>query len=375
MKDADAPALLERLSAVPYVGGYKPPLSEVVVPVHDDSQASHGLNLYTSGHGPYAVVADMDGRALHEWTYPFRKAFPDRTLDPEDDYFRRAYLFPNGDLIAIFEGRGLIKLDRRSNLLWKNPIAAHHDLVILPDGAIVVLTRDLRTVRYGTRVRRILDDFITVLGPDGRERRRISVFDALANSRFASLLRMALSASTADVLHTNTISIVPAPAASRPAWHRGGNLMISVLMLDLIAVVDADRATVVEAWTGQFRRQHDPKLLPNGNILLFDNQGLGSRSRVLEFDPVANQLRWAYEGSDSSPFFSRTCGAVQRLANGNTLVTESDSGRAFEVTAAGHIVWEFHSPHRVGRRREYVAALLAMTRLPREFAAEVVGRH
>ena len=38
------------------------------------------------------------------------------------------------------------------------------------------------------------------------------------------------------------------------------------------------------AWIGQ----HDPDILPNGNILLFDNDGeLGEagRSRVVEVDP------------------------------------------------------------------------------------------
>ena len=36
----------------------------------------------------------------------------------------------------------------------------------------------------------------------------------------------------------------------------------------------------------------------------------------------------------------RTLGA-QRLPNGNTLITESDAGRVFEVTEGGDIVWEF----------------------------------
>jgi hypothetical protein len=32
------------------------------------------------------------------------------------------------------------------------------------------------------------------------------------------------------------------------------------------------------------------------------------------------------------------------LPNGNTLITNSGSGRAFEVTAEGKIVWEFANP-------------------------------
>lgn len=36
-------------------------------------------------------------------------------------------------------------------------------------------------------------------------------------------------------------------------------------------------------------------------------------------------------------------GGAQRLENGNTLITESDNGRAFEVTRAGEIVWDYYN--------------------------------
>lgn len=42
--------------------------------------------------------------------------------------------------------------------------------------------------------------------------------------------------------------------------------------------------------------------------------------------------------------FSKRRGAAQRLPNGNTLVTESHHGRAFELDPNGEIVWEFHAP-------------------------------
>ena len=39
---------------------------------------------------------------------------------------------------------------------------------------------------------------------------------------------------------------------------------------------------VVWALTGDFRAQHDPKILENGNLLLFDNLGRGTLSRILK---------------------------------------------------------------------------------------------
>ena len=38
-------------------------------------------------------------------------------------------------------------------------------------------------------------------------------------------------------------------------------------------------------------------------------------------------------------------GGNQRLPNGNTLITESCSGRVFEITKDGRIVWEFYNPN------------------------------
>ena len=45
-------------------------------------------------------------------------------------------------------------------------------------------------------------------------------------------------------------------------------------------------------------------------------------------------------------FFSSHRGAAQRLVNGNTLITDSAGGRAFEVTAEGQVVWSYLNPNR-----------------------------
>ena len=147
-----------------------------------------------------------------------------------------------------------------------------------------------------------------------------------------------------------------------------GNGLTSLLVPDLIAVVDLEQEKVVWALEGSFKKQHDPKILDNGRMLLFDNRGAGNRSRVLEFDPERPEPpAWSYEGSEQTPFFSFTCGAAQRLANGNTLISESDAGRAFEVTPGGEIVWEFLNPYRAGDDGELVATLFEVVRLPPDF--------
>ncbi|MHC4470632.1 MAG: arylsulfotransferase family protein [Planctomycetota bacterium] len=72
---------------------------------------------------------------------------------------------------------------------------------------------------------------------------------------------------------------------------------------------------------------------------------------------------WSYQGDEAHPFYSMTCGTCQRLPNGNTLITESDSGRAFEVTRDKEIVWEYVSPYRSGANGELIATLFHVTRV------------
>lgn len=122
---------------------------------------------------------------------------------------------------------------------------------------------------------------------------------------------------------------------------------------------------------GQLVGPHHAHLIPKGlpgagNILVFDNGGFAGYgrpgpgsptgrhnarrhfSRVVEFDPVSLALVWSYmakdEGNQLAQFFSAQASSAQRLENGNTLITEGDTGRVFEVTPGHRTVWEYVSP-------------------------------
>jgi len=48
---------------------------------------------------------------------------------------------------------------------------------------------------------------------------------------------------------------------------------------------------------------------------------------------------------DANRFYSPFISSVQRLPNGNSLITEGSGGRIIEVTADHDIVWEYISPY------------------------------
>jgi hypothetical protein len=62
------------------------------------------------------------------------------------------------------------------------------------------------------------------------------------------------------------------------------------------------------------------------------------RSRVLEIDPGTGSIVWSYDGTESDPLDSYIRGGAQRLADGNTLISESTAGRIVEVAPDGTIV-------------------------------------
>jgi hypothetical protein len=66
---------------------------------------------------------------------------------------------------------------------------------------------------------------------------------------------------------------------------------------------------------------------------------------------------WEYHDPAREFFFAPFMGSAQRLPNGNTLVTDSPSGRLFEVTKDGYLCWEYVVPYFAGYHESEVRGL------------------
>ena len=360
---------IRRLQSLGYVAGSRlaPTMQSVVA--HDPDRAWQGLNFFTSGHAPEAVLMDMDGQVLHRWGRSYREVWPDSDIarDRIDSHnWRRARLLPDGSVLAIVEGLAVMKLDLESNVVWARHNGAHHDLEVLPGGDILLLTRTAHLLpRWHPRAP-VLEDFIVRLSPAGEELQRVSILEAFENSpEHAGILRN-IRDRQGDILHTNSLEMLDGRLVDRAPAFTAGRVLISVRRLDTVAVVDLDRAEVVWAMQGPFEAQHDATILPGGDLMLFNNEAGPGVSAVQVFDPATGQETWRHAGTPERPFYSRTCGTSQRLPGGNVLVTESDNGRAFEITPDGDVVWDFYNPHRAGDDDEFIATLFEVLRLPVE---------
>jgi Arylsulfotransferase (ASST) len=339
------------------------------VTAHDGTRAQPGVTLYTSGHEAAAYLIAMDGAVLHAWRRPFSTVWDDsaRVRRPQPDshvYFRKAEVYPNGDLLAIYEGvgdtpygYGLVKLDRSSEVIWSYLAHTHHDVDIGPDGRIYVLTHELIDQPldgFDNLAPPRLDDFLVVLSPDGEELQKISLIHAVAASDYPHLLHTVSSYAVADPLHTNGVDLITDQDAARFAFGQAGQILLSFRELGAIGVLDLETEQLVWAARGSWIGQHDPDILRDGKVLLFDNYGHfekpEGRSRVIEFDPATMEIVWQYAGTTEQPLDSAIRASQQRLANGNTLITESSGGRILEVTRQGEIAWQFVNPVRGGEQ-------------------------
>ena len=329
---------------------------------HDPAKAYEGVTLFAAADAPTAYLITMEGHELHRWTMPFSAVWdsPPHIEVPLDDRFisfRKTYLYPNGDLLAIYEAPGhwpyaygLVKIDKDSKLLWSYADLANHDLDVGPDGRIYTLVHHVRRDLKGPEGfdhHTVVDDVAVVLSPDGQEEKRVSIGEALARSAYATVL---LQAEGKDIMHANSIRLATAAIAASHPFIREGELLISLRNLSTIVALDPASETVTWAMQGSWLHQHSAEFAGNGAVGLFDNEGNiggGGRSRIAEFNPETGGILWQFNGSDSDPFHSNNRGELQYLPNGNILITESNSSRILEVTRDHEIVWEYVNEHQV----------------------------
>ena len=76
-----------------------------------------------------------------------------------------------------------------------------------------------------------------------------------------------------DYLHTNALDVLDGSRGQKLPEAKGGRVLLAFREINPIAILDVEDEEIIWATRGPWLRQHDPDLLANGDILLFDNQG------------------------------------------------------------------------------------------------------
>jgi Arylsulfotransferase (ASST) len=294
-------------------------------------------------------LLDMDGRVAQSWRMPYRPGLYAQFLD-------NGHLLYGGKVMEDlerfeawprFKGGAVLEVDWQGRVLWevRHP-DHHHDARKLRNGNVLLLC--LRPLP-GEIARRIRG------GLPGTEAGGVIYADYL--------VEMTTSGEAAwewrSWEHLDPESCPITAQDHRAEWTHGntvaetadGNIVVSFRNISTVAIIERASGNIV--WRlghPPLAQQHDPRPLPNGNILIFDNgthraDHPATFSRVIEVDPRTGAIVWEYADQSIFEFFSPYISGAQRLPNGNTLICEGCHGRIFEVTHEGEVVWEYVSPH------------------------------
>jgi hypothetical protein len=332
--------------------------------IHDPDLAWRGYTLFCETFDEPAgedepdrsiYLIDMDGEIVHEW--PVRTSL--------QSYCR---LLPDGDLIYPTHDRsevargtaGLFRIAPDGSILWSCRCRTDHDFQVLAGGNILVHTiTESMCPPLGPELKR--HPYMVEVAPDKRlvwqwrgEEHLAEIEELLGPERWAHVFDRATGQFAFDWAHNNTLQVIgpnaafeKEAAAGTPPRFRPGNIVFSYRSSDVIGVIERPGGRIVWAWgPGVLDGQHKPHMLDSGNLLIFDNGTLRGHSRVIELDPLTEEIVWQYAAEVKEDFFSPYISGAQRLPNGNTLICEGGRARLFEVTRDGRIVWQFVNPYR-----------------------------
>jgi len=319
----------------------------------NSKRASPGYNLITDRRGCRASVLDNAGTEVHAWQGDDCAEWAHAVLLRNRDLLVSGVNRRGGILTrTLNRPRYLTRLTWDGHPVFRVNLPAHHLPTEMPDGRLIALTTQQRMAPGYDHEAMLLDDRLAVLTSRGTVLKFISLFDLLhENSLKIPLKPIAPSnkghAKGIDLFHINTVNPLGRPElVGTSELFQPSNVLITLRHQDLIAVVDIDAEKVIWAW-GQddLRGPHDAQPLANGHFLMLDN-GLGRGwSRAIEMDPATGKIVWEYAATPKESLYTHSYGTVNRTDNGNTIITDSDSGRALEVTPQGQLAWEFFNPN------------------------------
>jgi hypothetical protein len=404
--------------------------------------ATPGYVFYNPLVSDTTYLVDLDGQVVHTWTSEYGTS-------------GGIYLKDNGNLVRagadpaapVFGGGGqggwFQEMTWDGEIVWEFHFASeeyrpHHDFAIKPNGNILAIAWEAKTVDEAIAAGRDPDDipraglwpdWVVELRPTGSDGAEIvwqwHLWDHLVQEHDATRQNYGVVADHPELLNIN-VGHIPEPitqeqldgrraagfAVSNATVDNNGsdlyhmnainyNADLQLIALSLPGISEIlviDQSTTTEEAAGhtggrwgkggdilyrwgnpanygrgeesdqRLAYQHDVSWIEGDSpgdvhLLVFNNNVPGAepaQSAVVELRlPMSEygfelndggaygpaEPAWQYMTDDPMDFFSPFVSGAQRLANGNTLVTEGVSGRFFEVDVDGNVVWNYMDPY------------------------------
>jgi hypothetical protein len=330
-------------------------------------------------------LIDLDGEVLHEWRMdaediwersPHNDYQAQSKVDKTVTYVHGLLLLPNGDIVFNLEFFSLVRMNSNSEVVWKLPYRTHHSIFEDSEGSYWACGSkwvENNIPEYVGLKPPFIEDMIVKVSPEGVIEREISLLEVIYKSGYDGILRVYHD----DILHLNDVEVLSEQIADAFDLFQAGDIMVSMRTINTILVIDGKTERIKWSLTYPFIGQHDPDFTPDGYITVFDNHSdweadrfEGQGSRIIRIEPSTKKVTTFYGWKENQYFFTFRCGKHQHLPNGNMLITESQAGRVFEITANGEVVWSWIAPR---WDENNVPEILEGTRYGTEYANFVSG--
>jgi hypothetical protein len=318
----------------------------------DSRRIFRGFTLLTPVEGKGIWIIDMFGEVVKTWSFE----------NPAGSY---GELLSNGHVMycGVHRGHGagdiegatgvLIEEDWGGDRIWEyEDSLMHHGCCRMKNGNTLVLkwldlpkdyARQIQGGDEGSEREGVMfGEVIQEVKPDGQV-----VWEWVAHEHLApNELKRCPLCPRDTWLHANMAKELPS-----------GDILVSFCKTNTVGIIGKKSKALEWRWgtDGELAHQHAPSLLQNGNILIFDNgfhpNGMAQNySRIVEVNR-SGEMIWSYDGPSGGDMkqqiYSSMWSNGQRLDNGNTLGCEGTTGRIFEITHEGDLVWEWvnNLPH------------------------------
>ncbi|KAI7547761.1 hypothetical protein KC331_g4818 [Hortaea werneckii] len=314
----------------------------------DSSKVSPGYTLFAHLTNPgIARMIDNTGVEVRRWSLPARpgrhvRILPNSNLAYNGVHPDAPRLFP---LWQKYRGGVMIQIDPSGKTVqrWEDPLA-HHDQNHLDDGTLLYTTlqplsdAEAATVQGG------------IPGTEAPDGKIYSDCIKHVDPRTGELLWFWRLIEHVD---PSVFPLQPHytrdhyPLINSVALLRDGNILASLRSVSAVIIISRDTGKVI--WhldSTVVAQQHHATEMEDGSILIFDNGVYRHHesfpySRIIQVNRATKQIVWQYREKNPMTFFTPFMGGAQRLANGNTLITEAANSRIFEVTKEREMVWEY----------------------------------
>lgn len=332
-------------------------------PIIDASKIYPGYTLITpisqrsdTGGKNTVYLTDLYGQSVHEWNTEFAAFYS--VLDNKANLVTGIISpfdpknYPTGGRTGLIQ-----KLDWNGQKIWeyKNDLA-HHDFAVLPNDNVAVTVWEKIPTNIASRIKGgiagtefkgdIWGDRIVEVDNSGKEVWSWSAHEHMDTN--IDVMQPSVTRATWTLL--NGVSYLPKdPIEGKEAY------LVSLRAVNTVAIVRKEDGKIIwRSPKGVFSGQHDPTLLPNGNIMAFNNNidaaftNPPTGSNITEINPKTNEVVWTLDngakGIENKRFYSYLVGGAQRLNNGNTFIADGLQGHMFEVTSDKKLVWDMLNP-------------------------------